>query len=244
MSSQSAAIRTRNSVTASRSRSRLLVLAHVVDVGDDDLPERHLGQGDLLAHDQGQQQVERALEDVQVEIELGDRGHGANLRGAPGQRERLLPLLLLALLGDRGGVLLLFLLALLLRRRRRGGWRSTAGRCRRDWANRALEGAGVAGGASRAGLRALVDRRDDGTAGHRDMVNGRAGVIQAQGPGGAAVSAERSEQRVGAEQVAGAAVSGQLESLATLSWRPGRGRRGLRSSRPPPRRCCRQGSWR
>src|SRR6185369_323947 len=59
-------------------------LAEVVNVGDHDLPERHLRQRDLLAQQDREQQVERPLEDVEVEIELGDRGHARNSRGRQG----------------------------------------------------------------------------------------------------------------------------------------------------------------
>ena len=59
-------------------------LAHVVDVGDHDLAERDLRQRDLLAQQDREQQVEWPLEDVQVEIELGDRGHAAKQKGRAG----------------------------------------------------------------------------------------------------------------------------------------------------------------
>ena len=68
-SSSSAAIRTRNSVAASRSSSPALL--EVLDVGDDDLAELDLEQADLLAQDERHQQVEGPGEDVEVELELG-----------------------------------------------------------------------------------------------------------------------------------------------------------------------------
>ena len=45
----------------------------VVEVGEDDVGELDLEQVDLLAQDQRQQQVERAREDLEVELELGRR---------------------------------------------------------------------------------------------------------------------------------------------------------------------------
>ena len=42
----------------------------VLEVGDDDLAERDLGEAHLLAQDDRHQQVERPGEDVEVEIEL------------------------------------------------------------------------------------------------------------------------------------------------------------------------------
>ena len=44
----------------------------VVEVRDDDVGELDLEQVDLLAQDEGQQQVERPGEDLEVELELGD----------------------------------------------------------------------------------------------------------------------------------------------------------------------------
>ena len=48
----------------------------VVDVGDHDLRQLDLEQVELLSQDQRQQQVERAREGVEVQLEtVGDRGH-------------------------------------------------------------------------------------------------------------------------------------------------------------------------
>ena len=41
-----------------------------VDVGEDDVAKGHLGEADLLAQEHGEQQVERPLEDVEIEVEL------------------------------------------------------------------------------------------------------------------------------------------------------------------------------
>ena len=68
-SSSSEAIRTRNSVEASRSSSPALL--EVLEVGDDDLAQRDLGQAHLLAQHDRHQEVERPREDVEVEVELG-----------------------------------------------------------------------------------------------------------------------------------------------------------------------------
>ena len=46
----------------------------VVEVGQHDLRELHLEQVDLLAQDERQQQVERAGEDLEVELERGRHG--------------------------------------------------------------------------------------------------------------------------------------------------------------------------
>ncbi len=45
----------------------------MLDVGDDDLAQLDLEQVDLLAQQDRDQQVERPGEDVEVEIEVGDR---------------------------------------------------------------------------------------------------------------------------------------------------------------------------
>jgi hypothetical protein len=48
----------------------------VIDVGDHDLGQLDLQQVELLAQDQGQQQVERAREDVEVQLQpVHDRRH-------------------------------------------------------------------------------------------------------------------------------------------------------------------------
>ena len=69
LSSSSAAIRTRNSVAASRSSSP--AASSLRDVGDDHLAELDLEQADLLAEHDRQQQVERPGEDFEVELEIG-----------------------------------------------------------------------------------------------------------------------------------------------------------------------------
>ena len=48
----------------------LALLLDVLEVGDHDLTELDLGERDLLAQDDGHQQVERPREDVEVEVEL------------------------------------------------------------------------------------------------------------------------------------------------------------------------------
>ena len=55
----------------------------MVDVGEHHVGQLDLEQVDLLAQHEGEQQVEGALEDLQVEVERGD-GHRAQPRGAPG----------------------------------------------------------------------------------------------------------------------------------------------------------------
>ncbi len=59
----------------------------VVEVGEHDLGELQLEQVDLFAQHERQQQVERAREDVEIELELGDahRAHRTvrSRRGAP-----------------------------------------------------------------------------------------------------------------------------------------------------------------
>ena len=62
---------TRNSVATSRSSSPARL--QVVEVGEDDVGELDLEQVDLLAQDERQQQVERPGEDLEVELELGER---------------------------------------------------------------------------------------------------------------------------------------------------------------------------
>ena len=66
-SSSSAAISTRNSVAASRSSSPRAL--EVLDVGEHDLGEVDLEQVDLLLQHQRQEQVERPVEDLEVEVE-------------------------------------------------------------------------------------------------------------------------------------------------------------------------------
>ena len=74
--SSSAATSTRNSLADSRSSSPSSV--GPLEVGDDDLGDRHLDQLDLVAQDEREQQVERPLEHVEIEIELsrGSRSSG------------------------------------------------------------------------------------------------------------------------------------------------------------------------
>jgi hypothetical protein len=55
----------------------------VLEVGDYDLAERDLGEAHLLAQHDRHQEVERAREDVEIEIELCG-SHGGNGSGAPG----------------------------------------------------------------------------------------------------------------------------------------------------------------
>jgi hypothetical protein len=58
---------------------QLAARLEVVEVGEDDLGEVDLEQVDLLLEDQGEQQVERPAEHLQVELEtrdVGGRAHG------------------------------------------------------------------------------------------------------------------------------------------------------------------------
>ena len=59
----------------------------VVEVGEHDVGQLDLGQLDLLAQDERQQQVERAGENLEVELERGDV-HGDEGSGA-GRRQRV-----------------------------------------------------------------------------------------------------------------------------------------------------------
>ena len=61
-------------------------LLEVVDVGDDDLAELQLEQADLLAQDDGEEEVEGPGEDVEVQIQIGDR-HRGQTRDAPRRPE-------------------------------------------------------------------------------------------------------------------------------------------------------------
>ena len=45
----------------------------MVDVGDDDLAELQLEQADLLAQDDREEEVEGTGEDVEVQIQIGNR---------------------------------------------------------------------------------------------------------------------------------------------------------------------------
>src|SRR5205807_6330586 len=59
----------------------LLALGEARDEGDDDLGEVELGERQLLAEDEREQEIERPLEGVEVELELayGDGGHCGRL---------------------------------------------------------------------------------------------------------------------------------------------------------------------
>ena len=57
----------------------------VVEVGQDDVGQLDLEQVDLLAQDEGQEQVERPAEDLEVELERGD-GHPGD-RSGPARRD-------------------------------------------------------------------------------------------------------------------------------------------------------------
>jgi len=48
-----------------------LVLLEVVEVGEHDLGQVELEQVDLLAQDEGEQEVEGAVEDLEVELQRG-----------------------------------------------------------------------------------------------------------------------------------------------------------------------------
>ncbi len=67
-SSSSAATRTRNSPQASR--SSVVALGQPLDERDDDRGDVDLGEVELLAQDERQEQVERPLEGVQIQLEL------------------------------------------------------------------------------------------------------------------------------------------------------------------------------
>ena len=56
-------------------------LLEVVDVGQHDLGEVDLEQVDLLAQDQREEQVERALEDLEIEVERGELHRPIRLPG-------------------------------------------------------------------------------------------------------------------------------------------------------------------
>ncbi len=59
-----------------RLQVELVARLEVVEVGEHDLGQLDLEQVELLAQDQREQQVERAREDVEVELQPGDRGGG------------------------------------------------------------------------------------------------------------------------------------------------------------------------
>ncbi len=67
----------------------LALRLEVVEVGQHDIRELDLEQIDLFPQDEGQQQVERPAEDVEVQLELGD-GHRHERQGTEplGRRER------------------------------------------------------------------------------------------------------------------------------------------------------------
>ena len=72
----------------------------MVDVGDDDLAELQLEQADLLAQDDREQQVEGPGEDVEVEIEVGDR-HRVRLEAPLGTRQAAVSTLFAGCEADR-----------------------------------------------------------------------------------------------------------------------------------------------
>ena len=55
-----------------------------VEIADDDVGQLDLEQVDLLAEDEREQQVERAAEDLEVQLELGD-DHARHRNGRPGR---------------------------------------------------------------------------------------------------------------------------------------------------------------
>lgn len=55
----------------------------MLEIGDHDLAQLDLGERDLLAQDDGHQQVEWPGEDIEIEVELGDC-HGRKRRGRAG----------------------------------------------------------------------------------------------------------------------------------------------------------------
>ena len=57
----------------------------VIEVADDDVGQLDLEQVDLLAENEREQQVERAAEDLEVQLELGD-GHGRHGNERPGRQ--------------------------------------------------------------------------------------------------------------------------------------------------------------
>src|SRR5207248_2427211 len=66
---------------AARLEVELVALGEPRDEGDDDLRQVELGERQLLAEDEREQEVERTLEGVEVELELadGDGGHCGRL---------------------------------------------------------------------------------------------------------------------------------------------------------------------
>ena len=74
---------------AGRLQVELALLVRALDVGDHDLGDRHVGQLDLLAQHQRQQQVERPLEHVQVQLKIGqDHRRILGSRSDAGRLER------------------------------------------------------------------------------------------------------------------------------------------------------------
>ena len=67
---------------AARVEVELIPLGQVLDEGDHDLGEVDLAQRQLLAEDERQQEVERAFERVEIEVELSDRGRRCHPRQA------------------------------------------------------------------------------------------------------------------------------------------------------------------
>ena len=59
----------------------------VLDIGDDDLTELHLGQVHALTKDDGHEEVEWAREDVELQVQVGN-GHGKQRRRAAGRGAR------------------------------------------------------------------------------------------------------------------------------------------------------------
>jgi hypothetical protein len=62
----------------------------MLDVGEHDLGQVDLEQVDLLAQHERQEQVERPLEDLELEVERGER-HGGRLGAPPVSRARRRP---------------------------------------------------------------------------------------------------------------------------------------------------------
>ena len=71
---------------AGRLEVELALVVRPADVGDHDLCDRNVGQLDLLAQHQREQQVEWSVEDVEVELEIGE-DHSRHSRRPGGWRD-------------------------------------------------------------------------------------------------------------------------------------------------------------
>src|SRR5439155_14312133 len=86
---------------AARVEVERLALGQALDEGDDDVRDVHVPGLQLLPQDEGQQEIERPLERVEVELQLADvhrreaSGAGGRGRAAPPSRARV---------GSRAGV--------------------------------------------------------------------------------------------------------------------------------------------